>query len=324
MRHRLLTGAVLALLAWPATGHAQSGGASVARPDRGRGLRHRRPRPDRQPLQGRPAHDHARAPRSASATASTARARACASASSCCRSARAVPPRASAWAGSAPGRTLTRTLDAARRQAHARRLRRAPARGRPPRPHAAPQRHRLGPLAPHGRRTRAAARARRRPRPGRAGRSAAASSPSRARSPTATASASSAARPRHRGQDILAAQGTPVVTPRAGTVTWRAYQADGAGNYVVIRADDGRDFVFMHLLDGSITVAKGDTADRRPGVRAGRPDRPRDGAAPALRDLARRLVRLRRVAADRPARRTSTRGPPGSASPPKRQMLKVC
>ena len=63
----------------------------------------------------------------------------------------------------------------------------------------------------------------------------------------------------HRGQDILADSGTPVVTPRAGTVTWRAYQAEGAGLYLVIDADDGRDFVFMHLLDGSITVAKGDT-----------------------------------------------------------------
>ena len=60
----------------------------------------------------------------------------------------------------------------------------------------------------------------------------------------------------HRGQDILAASGTPVVTPRAGVVSWRAYQAQGAGNYVVIDADDGRDFVFMHLLDGSVTVDK--------------------------------------------------------------------
>jgi murein DD-endopeptidase MepM/ murein hydrolase activator NlpD len=60
----------------------------------------------------------------------------------------------------------------------------------------------------------------------------------------------------HRGQDILAASGTPVVTPRAGVVSWRAYQAQGAGNYVVIDADDGRDFVFMHLLDGSVTVEK--------------------------------------------------------------------
>jgi murein DD-endopeptidase MepM/ murein hydrolase activator NlpD len=63
----------------------------------------------------------------------------------------------------------------------------------------------------------------------------------------------------HRGQDILAASGTPVVSPRAGVVTWRAYQAKGAGNYLVVDADDGRDFVFMHLLDGSITVDKGAT-----------------------------------------------------------------
>ena len=56
-------------------------------------------------------------------------------------------------------------------------------------------------------------------------------------------------------------------------MTWRAYQADGAGYYVVIDADDGRDFVFMHLKDGSITVAKDDAGQRRPGVRAGRHDR---------------------------------------------------
>jgi murein DD-endopeptidase MepM/ murein hydrolase activator NlpD len=63
----------------------------------------------------------------------------------------------------------------------------------------------------------------------------------------------------HRGQDILAASGTPIVTPRAGVVSWRAYQARGAGNYLVISADDGRDFVFMHLLDNSMTVDKGAT-----------------------------------------------------------------
>jgi murein DD-endopeptidase MepM/ murein hydrolase activator NlpD len=61
----------------------------------------------------------------------------------------------------------------------------------------------------------------------------------------------------HRGQDILTAEGTPIATPRAGIVSWRAYQADGAGNYVVVHADDGRDLVFMHLQTGSITVAKG-------------------------------------------------------------------
>jgi murein DD-endopeptidase MepM/ murein hydrolase activator NlpD len=61
----------------------------------------------------------------------------------------------------------------------------------------------------------------------------------------------------HQGQDILAAAGTPVVTPRAGFVAWRAFQKDGAGHYVVVSGDDGRDYVFMHLLDGSLAVQKG-------------------------------------------------------------------
>jgi murein DD-endopeptidase MepM/ murein hydrolase activator NlpD len=61
----------------------------------------------------------------------------------------------------------------------------------------------------------------------------------------------------HQGQDILAAEGTPVVSPRAGFVTWRAYQAGGAGHYIVVRADDTRDYVFMHLQDGSVVVQKG-------------------------------------------------------------------
>jgi murein DD-endopeptidase MepM/ murein hydrolase activator NlpD len=68
-----------------------------------------------------------------------------------------------------------------------------------------------------------------------------------------------AARPghAHQGQDIVAAAGTPVVSPRAGFVSWRAYQAAGAGHYLVVRADDARDYVFMHLLDGSLAVQKG-------------------------------------------------------------------
>jgi murein DD-endopeptidase MepM/ murein hydrolase activator NlpD len=68
-----------------------------------------------------------------------------------------------------------------------------------------------------------------------------------------------AARPGHvhQGQDILAAAGTPVVTPRAGFVAWRAFQAAAAGHYVVVHGDDGRDYVFMHMLDGSVLVQKG-------------------------------------------------------------------
>jgi murein DD-endopeptidase MepM/ murein hydrolase activator NlpD len=61
----------------------------------------------------------------------------------------------------------------------------------------------------------------------------------------------------HQGQDILAAAGTPVVAPRAGFVAWRAFQKAGAGHYIVVRGDDQRDYVFMHLRDGSVVVEKG-------------------------------------------------------------------
>jgi murein DD-endopeptidase MepM/ murein hydrolase activator NlpD len=61
----------------------------------------------------------------------------------------------------------------------------------------------------------------------------------------------------HQGQDIVAAAGLPVVTPVAGSVYWVAYQAGGAGYYVVVRGADGRDYVFMHLQEGSTIVEKG-------------------------------------------------------------------
>ena len=61
----------------------------------------------------------------------------------------------------------------------------------------------------------------------------------------------------HQGQDMTAAEGTPLVAPVAATVTWVAFQAKGAGHYVVMRAADGRDLVFMHLAAGSVAVAEG-------------------------------------------------------------------
>jgi murein DD-endopeptidase MepM/ murein hydrolase activator NlpD len=60
----------------------------------------------------------------------------------------------------------------------------------------------------------------------------------------------------HQGQDITAAEGTPVVSPIAGTVHWTAFQKDGAGYYVVVAGVDGRHYVFMHLQEGSIAVTK--------------------------------------------------------------------
>ena len=122
----------------------------------------------------------------------------------------------------------------------------------------------------------------------------------------------------HRGQDILTAEGTPIATPRAGVVSWRAYQAAGAGNYVVVHADDGRDFVFMHLQTDSITVTKGAalgagqvfakaghdrprrrarTCTSRSGPTAGTPPTPRSRSIQG---------------------RTSGPGPPPRAEPPRR------
>ena len=61
----------------------------------------------------------------------------------------------------------------------------------------------------------------------------------------------------HEGQDILAAAGTPVVAPYAGTVSSTSYQAGGAGEYVVLDAADGRDYFFAHCLRGSTAVTAG-------------------------------------------------------------------
>ena len=58
----------------------------------------------------------------------------------------------------------------------------------------------------------------------------------------------------HQGQDLAAAEGTPVVTPHGGRVETVQYQAKGAGHYVVVGGADGRDYVFMHLRAGSILV----------------------------------------------------------------------
>jgi len=62
---------------------------------------------------------------------------------------------------------------------------------------------------------------------------------------------------RHEGQDIVAAQGTPVVAPLAGTVLYVDFQARGAGYYVVEQAVDGRAFFFAHCQKGSVVVAPG-------------------------------------------------------------------
>ena len=67
----------------------------------------------------------------------------------------------------------------------------------------------------------------------------------------------------HQGQDLAAAEGTPVVAPRSGTVKYVEYQAKGAGWYVILDGDaEDLDYGFMHLQEGSIPVQKGEHVDQ--------------------------------------------------------------
>ena len=61
----------------------------------------------------------------------------------------------------------------------------------------------------------------------------------------------------HEGQDIMAAAGTPIVAPYAGTISSTSFQSRGAGEYVVLDAIDGRDYFFAHCLRHSTVVAQG-------------------------------------------------------------------
>jgi biotin carboxyl carrier protein len=62
----------------------------------------------------------------------------------------------------------------------------------------------------------------------------------------------------HQGQDVLAALGTPVVAPLAGTIDTTGYQATAAGYYVVENAVDGHSFFFAHCAHASVAVTPGE------------------------------------------------------------------
>jgi murein DD-endopeptidase MepM/ murein hydrolase activator NlpD len=63
----------------------------------------------------------------------------------------------------------------------------------------------------------------------------------------------------HQGQDILTAEGTPVVTPLAGTILTTSYQEAGAGYYAVEETAMGFDFMFAHCQASSLAVSTGQT-----------------------------------------------------------------
>jgi biotin carboxyl carrier protein len=61
----------------------------------------------------------------------------------------------------------------------------------------------------------------------------------------------------HQGQDVLTAEGTPVVAPLAGTISSTSYQAGGAGYYAVEHTGVGFDFMFAHCEANSLAVSAG-------------------------------------------------------------------
>jgi murein DD-endopeptidase MepM/ murein hydrolase activator NlpD len=70
----------------------------------------------------------------------------------------------------------------------------------------------------------------------------------------------------HQGQDVFAKCGTPLVAALGGVVTFKKFQSR-AGNYVVIKADDGTGQAYMHLaapatVDKGQRVAAGDPIGR--------------------------------------------------------------
>jgi len=59
----------------------------------------------------------------------------------------------------------------------------------------------------------------------------------------------------HQGQDVAASCGQPMLAAEGGTVTVKAYQAGGAGHYLVIRgAVSATDYVYMHMQTASPLV----------------------------------------------------------------------
>jgi murein DD-endopeptidase MepM/ murein hydrolase activator NlpD len=61
----------------------------------------------------------------------------------------------------------------------------------------------------------------------------------------------------HQGQDVLTAEGTPIVAPMAGTISWTSNQAGGAGYYAVEHTTGAFDFMFAHCEAGSLAVTTG-------------------------------------------------------------------
>lgn len=67
----------------------------------------------------------------------------------------------------------------------------------------------------------------------------------------------------HRGTDFAVRTGTPILTPANGRVIKTAFQAGGAGNYVVIRHDNGYKTRYMHLSKSLVEEGDRVTMDEK-------------------------------------------------------------
>ncbi len=61
----------------------------------------------------------------------------------------------------------------------------------------------------------------------------------------------------HEGQDVLTAEGTPVLAPLSGAIESTSYQAGGAGYYLVEHTGAGLDLLFAHCQAGTFAVSAG-------------------------------------------------------------------
>jgi murein DD-endopeptidase MepM/ murein hydrolase activator NlpD len=71
-------------------------------------------------------------------------------------------------------------------------------------------------------------------------------------------------RANHQGADILAACGTPLRAVKAGTVRRLATEGS-AGRYIILRAGDGEEYVYMHMSDVAVSAGERVRAGERVG-----------------------------------------------------------
>lgn len=69
----------------------------------------------------------------------------------------------------------------------------------------------------------------------------------------------------HTGDDYAADTGTPVVAVRAGTIQWSNGNGGAYGNWIGLKADNGRVYVYCHLSSRSVSPGQAVSAGQQLG-----------------------------------------------------------